>query len=245
VRAIDGLGRPPPWPDGPRKEVRVLPPGKFGEITWGKEGATEPYFFAESSRGMGYGVSRYPTDKGAVDKTRAVFSGPLSYTGVGEGEGGRLVYDKASGTLDGSTELRATAWTHAEAAPIADGSCHAFRAKAADDDENTGAKKGDEQIVFLLAETVLGLSSRSTRVAGGFFPSRFSRSWSYTTYTMPASPGTSGFTTYFMPDHDEKRWFRRPPGAEKNGSRSVALSVSQTSAEPEPSVRVLVFKGVR
>ena len=64
----------------------------------------------------------------------------------------------------------------------------------------------------------------------------------YTTYTMPVAPGRSGLVISTLFDSQVARWFPRPAGAGKPPPAvRMVLGASQTSAEPEPRVRVLFF----
>lgn len=233
VRVVDGRGRPPPWPDGPQLEVRVMPPGRYGEIAWRRHYA-EPFFAEPQYRSMGYGIT-ISADRGAhPDGARGEPEGAVTFISIDQGAGDRIAYDLVEGALHGSPEVTATRWEHVEAAPVFDTYVHGYRGKL----------DGDAAVVFLLPQVTLGFESRDAKSLGGFVPSRFSRSVSFTRYTLPVGPGRSALVTFDVRARAGKRWFPRPAGAEKlPESRSMMLSASQTTAEREPAVRLIIFGG--
>lgn len=220
LRFLDGKGSPPPWPGGPSREVRVLPPGRFGEVRWGED--WEPFFADKDYQSMGYGVRR-DVRKGEPANT---LQGKVEMTWFSQGEGGKVVCDFIEGKLAGKPELVATRWVHAEAVPVAEDLGHAYRLEGG--------------VVIVFPEVIQGLNPEPTRLKGGFFPSRFSRSVAFSEYTMPARAGTSAVATFVLLDQQVRRWFPRPKGAGKPAeSFSGLLSSSQTSAEGEPSIRLV------
>ena len=126
VRAIDGRGQPWPWDSGPASEIRVMPPGRFGEIFW-REQWGEPFFANPKLRSLGYGMVRSvgKTD----DKGRSELTGSVSYTALDKGSGDTIAVDLVTGALDGTPEVVATRWLHVEAAPVAVGVLYAYRGK--------------------------------------------------------------------------------------------------------------------
>src|SRR5262249_9973920 len=126
IRAIDGSGRPAPWADGPNLEIRVMPPGPLGEITW--HDSTVPFFSRRDLQGMGHGVVHI-VDKGGPDKGKCDLIGPISYLSFDRGKGDAITVDVVNGTLDKTTEVLGTRWGHVEAVPVAEGVAHAFRQK--------------------------------------------------------------------------------------------------------------------
>ena len=232
ARVVDGGGRPFPWPDGPKDLVRVMPPGQFGEIVRAGDWPT-PFFADQEYRGMGYGVIHTALDAAAGDKGKSLLVGPIAYLSFAQGEGDRIVVDRVTGSLAGSPEISATEWGHVEAAPVALGVVHAYREKVGD----------EERVVYLLPEVILGFESLDTKVRGGFLPVRMESTEAYTMYSMPAGSGRSGMSSFRMDSDQARRWFR-PKGAKRpSGETRIALSASQTAAEPEPRLRVLIFEG--
>ncbi|MFT3767513.1 MAG: hypothetical protein QM820_18825 [Minicystis sp.] len=232
VRAVDGRGRPSPWPDGPQLEMRVMPPGRFGEILWHREWS-EPWFADAEYSGMGHGIvlTVGRRQAGAGPEASALV-GPVSYVAIDKAPSDRIAYDHVEGVLQGTTAVAATLWEHVEPAPIYDNYLQGWRGKL---DESPA-------VVFLLPEVILGFESRDAKSHGGFFPSRFSRTVAFTRYTLPYGPGRSALVTFEFNQWAGKRWFARPAGAEKIPERrSVALFTSQTAAEAAPRVRVLLF----
>ncbi len=232
VRVLDGLGRPFPWPDGPKKELRMMPPGRFGDIRWKSEW-WRPFFADKKYREMGYGATLL-VDKTDSEKGNAALSGEVEYTAIDQDKEGKVIVDFVKGKVEGSAELHATRWAHAETFTVADGFVHAFRRK----------QKEEELVVFVLPEVVLGFEAKDATHDGGFLPSRFSSDVAFTMYMLPVGEGRSALVTFRVFDSQVARWFPRPKGTEKPPFvRSMELSSSQTSAEPEPRLRVLFFEG--
>jgi hypothetical protein len=228
VRVIDGKGRPPPWRDGPRSEVRVMPPGRLGEITW-RDTWASPFFAEPQYRGMGYGSVL--VTEGGYSKQKVVLEGPVSFIAIDE-KGGRVTYDFVEGTLQPTLEHVATRWEHVEAATVFDGYVHGWRGKLND----------DPAVTFLLPMVTLGFESKDAKSHGGLIPSRFSSSVAFTRYTLPYGPGRSALVTFTVTEWEAHRWFPRPAGSEKlPEARSFAIAASQTSVEAEPRVRLLIF----
>jgi hypothetical protein len=264
LRIIDGGGQPAPWPDTPKGEIRVIPPGRYGEIRW--KDNWEPFFAPPQYRSMGYGVVHQSSARNS-DRGRAELTGSVRFTSIDQGEGDKLRVDLVTGTLDGTPDLRATLWSHVEAVPVFEDFVHAYRGKPFPEQEKVrsddgkepapqpdagagdagdagapAAVKDAEMVTFVLPEVILDFNSKDTRVAGGFFPSRFSRSVSFTTYSMPIGPGRGGLATFTVRDFLANRWFKRSARTGKAPeSLAVVLATSQTSAEAEPSVRVVIF----
>jgi hypothetical protein len=243
-RIIDGAGRPTPWPDDPKAgEVRVMPPGRRGEISWG-EGwdGWSPFFSAPHERTYGYGVVHGATRDAFT--TKGMLTGKVRYTTLDKGKGDTVAVDYVAGTLEGTPELHVTRWGHVEAAPVTDGFVHAFRGwpprEALEGDD--AAADPAPAVTFVLPPGGFGFESKDARRAGGFPPSRFARIRAFATFSLPVAPGRSGLAVFGVSDSEVTRWFARPSGApEPARSTRVALSASQTSAEPAPRVRVIVF----
>lgn len=224
VRLIDGAGRPFPWPDGAKGEVRVMPAGKLGEVAWGNDWFT-PFFQDSKYRSMGYGVTR------TVDeKAPNAFAGAIELVSIDRGAAG-LVYDHIVGKLEGSPQIAATLWEHADAARLPGGFGHAFRAE------------GEEaSIVILLPEVFIGMEGRHVKLRGGFFAgSRFSTDQAFTRYTMPVGTRDSGTVTFSVIDTQRRRWLdagearTKPPRLE-----SFVVASSRGSVEKAP--RVVIFR---
>lgn len=232
VRAIDGEGRPPPWSNGPQRELRVMPPGRYGEITWHSQWS-EPFFTEPEYRGMGYGmvISTDPRWRKPTSE-KVELTGPVRFIGIDKGPGDRIVYDAVEGSLSGTPAVAATRWEHVEAAPVFDSYVHAWRGKL----------ENDPAVVFLLPMVLLGFESLDAKSHGGRTVSRFSRSVAFTRYTLPYGPGRSALVTFDLLDSWIRRWFPRPVNAEKVPERrDFVIAVSQTSAEPEPRAHIFYF----
>jgi hypothetical protein len=234
VRIVDGLGRPAPWPDGPSAEVRITPPGRFGEVRWGD--FWTPFFADADMRSLGYGMAHFVYGH-AEDRGRSILRGAVEFFTIGQGQGDTLAVDFVRGDLEGTPELQARRWAHADAAPISGGFIHAYR--------EPGSASGDgERVVFVLPEAILGFEARDAKVNGGFIPSRFSRTEAYTTLTLPVDPGRSGLASFRLFGFQLRRWFPLPDGFPEYDRRIEAtVSASRTLAEAEPRVRVVFFEG--
>jgi hypothetical protein len=230
VRVIDGRGRPYPWPDEARDDVRVMPPGPLGEVKW-RSDYPEPFFEDPQYRGMGYGAIHefYGKREGAA----TALTGAVEFASFKAGPDGKVIVDRVKGKLEGTPAVHATYWAHAEAVPVMPGVTNAYRIR----------DKDGERVVFVLPEVVLGFESKDTKTDGGFLPSRFSRSWSFTTYTMPVGPGRSGLSTFLIHDYLVARWFPPKGGVPKLEESILAmLASSQTSVEAEPRLRLVLFE---
>jgi len=220
VRAIDGAGRPFPWPDGAKIEARLLPPGQLGEVTW--RDSTLPFFEKPSLRSMGYGAT-HTADDDAV--RRGHLDGAISFVGIGA-EGESLVYDFVDGRLEGTPDVLASRWDHAVAAALAGGLGHAFRS------EGSGAS-----LTVLLPEVLLDFQSRGATSLGGFTrDDRFSTNTAFTRYVLPVRRGASATVTFLVLDQQRRRWFEPKVKTRTPELTAFVLATSQTSAEAEPTV---------
>jgi hypothetical protein len=175
---------------------------------------------------MGFGVVHAAGDAASGE----ALLGPVAFTSFDAGPSGTVRVDRVIGVLRGSTAVDAMYWEHVEAAPVARGAMHAYVRDV----------RGSRELVVVLPEVVLDFASRSVEVDGGFFPSRFSRSVAFTTYALPAAPGSDGSARFRLLDTQVRSWLPRAAGAAKPArSARFVISSSQTSVERWPRVRVL------
>lgn len=230
----DGRGSPPPWPGGPKENIRMFAPGRFGEIRYNDDG--RPHFEDKPCWGMGYGIERTTNKEG-----QAPFVGRSSFLALNKGEGGALKRDQVAGVfLDNKMDLLATLWSHAEAAPVAEQAMHAHIGKVFDEKH----EKFDpvERVVFTLPEVIFLFDVPDAIRSGGFFPSRFSTSVAYTEYGLPIEPGSGSMAEFDM--RDTTCWFSRDLGKIKKAPFRVGvlISATRTAAEAEPRIKVIVFE---
>lgn len=234
VRLVNEDQQPFPWSRTP-KQIRMFPPGPVGEIGWNSQWGPSPSFDEEEFRGYGWGDVHF-LDEAKPYAPDAEIAGKVEYLSVALGEGDKLVLDIAKGTISGSPKLKATYHLHSEAAHVTDKVVHAYRATTKEKDTATN------WVNFLMPQTIDGFESKDAKHQGGFFPSRFSRRWSYSIYRLPYGPGRSNLATFRLDDDDMRTWIgvskvRKP----KIMMRRVLVAVSQTSVEPEPQIRVMLF----
>lgn len=222
-----------PW-SSPPQQIRMLPPGPIGEISWNDSWAS-PSFDEKELQSLGWGTVHYIDEKKKYFAD-AEITGKVEYTSVQQGEGDKLVLDIAKGTVSGSPKIKGSYHLHAEAAHVVDKVVHAYKSTTKKDKDTT------MWVNFLLPQVIEGFESRAAKHEGGFFPSRFSRSWSYSLYRLPYGPGLTNMATFRLDDDDKRRWVgvskKRPP---KIFSRHVLVATSQTSAEAEPRTFVMFF----
>lgn len=233
VRLLNEGGQPYPWPRAP-KEIRMLPPGPLGDINWNGDWWV-PSFDEKELQSLGWGTIHYVDDKRdyAAD---AEITGKVEYTSIQQGEGDKLVFDIAKGTVSGSPNLKGSYHLHVEAAHIVDKVVHAYRSTTKMDNKTT------TWVNFLLPQVIEGFESPAAKHDGGLFPSRFSRDWTFTLYRLPYGPSISNMANFRMLDEDIRRWLgvskQRKP---KRMMRHGLVMVSQTSAEAEPRAFVMFF----
>lgn len=234
VRLLNEDGQPFPWARPPG-EIRMLPPGPLGELGWNSEWGGTPCFDEPELKSLGWGDVHYPKEKATYTNDGEI-AGKVEYLSIQLGTGDKLVLDIARGTIHGSPKLKANYHLHVEAAHVTDQVVHAFRETTKEKDVTT------TWVDFLLPQVIEGFESKDAKHRGGFFPSRFSRAWSYSLYRLPFGPGRSNLANFRLDDDDKRRWLgvskKRPP---KIWARRVLVSASQTTAESEPSVRVMFF----
>lgn len=270
ARFINESGQPFPWVTTPGHEIRLMPPGQNGETLW-RSDWTSPFFEKVNARGMGYGSVHFIEEKEkSPDKGASMLVGLAYYLSFLEGQDGKIIMDRVVGELKGTPVIQATAWAHAEMAPIVPSLVNAYREKK---DDKTGLgwfvwEKTDEElqkrvsefitmkdiqamaalpdcerVVFALPEVLLGFESKDVKTDGGHFPDRRESAESFTRYTLPAAPGYSGWVTFMVMTDWVGRWFPKAKDAPKlKDDFHMALSVSQTQAEKEPRVLVVMFK---
>ena len=235
VRLVNQDSQPFPWSSDP-KEIRMLPPGPLGDLDWNSKWGPSPSFDESEFKSMGWGIVHYPSDKGPYTND-AEIAGKVEYLSVQQGEGDKLRLDIAKGTVSGSPVLKATYHLHVEAVNIVDKIVHAYRATTKEKDQTT------IWVNFLMPQVIEGFESRAAKHQGGFFPSRFSRSWSYSLYRLPYGPGLSNMATFRMDDDDKRRWIGVPKQRQpKVWMRNMVITASQTSVENEPRVSVMFFE---
>ncbi len=234
VRLLNEDGQPFPWSKAP-KQIRMLPPGPLGDINWNMEWFV-PSFDDTEFQGMGWGTVHYVTDTRhyAAD---AEIAGRVRYDSIQQGPGDKLIFDIVDGTVSGSPKIKATYHLHAEAVNIVDKVVHGYLATTKTNDETT------KWVHFLLPQVIDGFESKDAKHEGGFFPSRFSHTWTYSLYKLPYGPGRSNLATFRMDDDDKRRWIgvskKREP---KTWMRRVLVSASQTVVEAEPRIRVMFYE---
>jgi hypothetical protein len=235
VRLINEDNQPFPWPSPP-KQIRMLPPGPIGEIGWNVQWGPSPSFDEDEFKGLGWG-DIHNTKENVPYTNDGEIAGKVEYLSVQQGQGDKLVLDIAKGTVSGSPALKATYHLHVEAAHVTDKVVHVYRVTTKEKDTST------TWVNFLLPQVIEGFESPHAKHQGGFFPSRFSRSWSYSLYRLPYGPGRSNMATFRLDDDDKRRWIgvskQRPP---KIKFRHVLVATSQTSVESEPRTQVMFFE---
>lgn len=233
VRLLNEGGQPYPWPKAPR-EIRMVPPGPLGAIAW-NDGWLSPSFEEKELQSLGWGTIHYVDDKKPYFAD-AEITGKVEYTSIRQGDGDKLIFDIAKGKVSGSPNVKGTYHLHVEAAHVVDKVVHAYRSTTKTEKAMT------TWVNFLLPQVIEGFESMDAKHEGGFFPSRFSRSWSYSLYRLPYGPGLTNMATFRLDDDDKRRWIgvskQRPP---KIFMRHVFVTTSQTSAEKEPRTYVMFF----
>lgn len=191
-RYIDGHGTPFPWKDGPKGEIRALPPGAIGVMKIGAQGWLVPHFENPELRGMGYGDVRTIDGAGHWD-----LSGPYAFTAIRRGEGGRILVDKVEGKLDATLQADARHWMHVEAVPVFRATLFAYR-------EPT---KDGERLHVVVPDSARRIESLGVDVEGTDIPSRFARRWPYGDFSFPVR-ADFGKIAVFEIGEDAVRHFR-------------------------------------
>jgi hypothetical protein len=225
LRLVDGRGQPPPWKDGPYSQLRVMPPGVFGDL-W-RERDAEPFFEPPELRGQGYGVIHSVGANGAAP----FVAGPYRFHALSPGPNGTVAWDYLEGELDASLRSTVRTWVHADTRALVRDVVFAFRRA-----DETG-----ETVHLVLPEVILGSMTAGVQLQGGFdSSSRFSRSWAFTEYAIPASPGAAGMATFVVTDTQVRTL--RALGVKPRADRGIAVTadVSRTSSEPTARVRLRV-----
>jgi len=228
VRVVDGTGAPFPWRDGPKQfEIRIIPLGGMGFLRFGNDFSGTLYDKPEH-RSLGYGVTAPITD--TPDKGRSLVTGPIEYWTYSRGEGDKLIHDHVKGKLEGSPKIIAERWLHVAAVNAAEGIVHAYRA----------TYDNQPYVFFVLPEVVLGFESKNTKSFGGTGNDRFASDFPYTLYRFPLGAGHSDTINCIIREYEVRRWFERPKDAMKlPEDMAIVISMSQTSAENEPRIRIM------
>jgi hypothetical protein len=250
LRFIDGLGRPPPWSDGPKWEARAIPPGRYGSMSWGSQWYWTPIWGDADRKSLGWSLVRSVPDGGDA---RAILTGKVTFVAFDRGAGDTLAVDYVRGTLEGAPELAVSRWTHVAAAHVTSGVVHAYRGwspldgdprEAAPPGEVTEPVREGDAVTFVLPATNVTFESKDALSTGATgrvhgFVFRFSP---HTSLSLPVGPGRSGIAACELFEDDGSHWFPRPAGAERvPGQGRIVLSSSQTTAEAAPHVRVLLL----
>lgn len=187
VRLVNEDNQPFPWPKAPG-EIRMLPPGPLGEVAWNSDWPT-PCWDEDELKSLGWGEVHYPKEKTKYTNDGEI-AGKVEYLSIRQGEGDKLVVDIAKGTVLGSPALKATYHLHVEAAHVVDKVVHAYKATTKEKEQTV------TWVNFLLPQVIEGFESPHAKHQGAFFPSRFSRAWSYSLYRLPFGPGKSNMATF-------------------------------------------------
>jgi hypothetical protein len=230
VRVVDGTGAPFPWKDGPKAfEIRIIPPGQLGNITF-NDGYAGVTYEKPEYRSLGYGTT-LPI-KETPDKGRSLLNGPLEYWIYNPGAKNTIVHDYVKGKLQGSPNVLAEKWLHVEAGNFAEGVVHGYHTMY----------DGKPTMFFILPEVLVGFESKDAKTIGGTESGRFASDYPYTIYRFPFGPGRSNMSTCVLREYEVRRWFDRPKDAMKlPEEQPIVISMSQTSVESEPRVRVFFF----
>lgn len=228
IRVVDGAGTPFPWVDGPQQfEVRLIPEGKVGFIRFGEDHSAGHYGDPKY-RSLGYGLT-LPINP-TPDKGRSLLKGPIEYWTFNAGEGDQIIHDHIKGQLDASPNIIGERWERAIAINAAEGVVHTYRAQY----------DGQPHVFFLLPEVVVGFESPKAKSFGGTGNDRFASDFPYTLYRFPLGPGHSDTINCILRDYEVRRWFpRAKDGAKLPDELPIIISMSQTSAENEPRIRVM------
>ncbi len=226
LRIMDGLGRPPPWPKGPHGgEVRFVPPGRVGEIRVGD--TLEPFFERAEARQQGYGVTRSADEDGDLQLLDRSFS----FLAIAAGPSGTLSVDLVEGELDARLRPITRTWIHADARPLTRG-LYAYR-------EPAHAALPIERVHVVGPEVVRAFEATEVTLRGAFFPSRFSRSWSFSDYALPAAPGSAAFATFHVGEQSRVAWEKDLGVAvAERGDAAMLLDVSQASTDGAAVLRL-------
>lgn len=227
MQVVDGAGRPFPWTDGPKQfEVRLIPKATFAYLKFGTWSAA--HYGEPRLRTLGYGITLPITT--TPDLGRSLFTGPLEYTLYNPGKADEVIYDYVEGRLDGSPKIIADRWEHLKAPNVAEGIVHVYR----------GTYKGKPHVFFLLPEVVIGFESKEASTFGGTGNDRFATDFPYTLYRFPLSNAHSNTVNCILREYEVRRWFPRPKDAMKlPEDMPIVISMSQTSVEAEPQIRIM------
>lgn len=227
LQVIDGAGSPFPWPDGPKQfDVRIIPNAAFGFIQFANSSAG--HYGNPKQRDLGYGVTISIGE--TLDRGRSILKGPLEYWTYNLGKNDDVIHDHVKGKLDGSPKVIAERWEHVEALNAAAGIVYAYR----------NVYKDKPHVFFFLPEVVIGFESKEASTFGGTGNDRFATDFPYTLYRFPISNVHSNTVNCILNDFEVRRWFIRPKDAMKlPDSMPIVISMSQTSVESEPQIRIM------
>lgn len=227
LQVVDGTGAPFPWPNGPQRfEVRLIPNARFGFLKFGNH--WEPHYGDPNLRSLSYGLT-IPINP-TPDKGRSLLKGPFEYTLYNPGKADEVIYDYVAGRLDGSPKIIADRWEHLEAPNVAEGIVHVYR----------GTYKDKPHVFFLLPEVMIGFESKEASTFGGTGNDRFATDFPYTLYRFPLSNMHSNTVNCILREYEVRRWFPRPKDAMKlPEDMPIVISMSQTSVEAEPQIRIM------
>jgi hypothetical protein len=237
VRLLNEQGQRFPFPDPP-KEIRMVPPGPLGELEWNAEWGAAPTFEDPELQSLGFGSVHYPKEKTKYSNETDI-AGKVSYVSISQGEGDKLALDIVKGMVAGSPAVKATYYLHVEATNVADKIMHVYRSTTKEKDVTT------MWLNFLMPQVIEGFESVDAKHQGALFPSRFSRTWSYSLYRLPYGPGRSNMATFRMNDYYNRRWIGVSKARTvKFFARNAVITVSQTSVEAEPRASVMFLDDV-
>lgn len=228
LRVVDGTGAPFPWINGPQQwEIRLIPKAKFGYIRFG--GSFSGIHFDDPQyRSLGHGVT-IPLNP-TPDKGRSLLKGAIEYWTFNPGQGDQIIHDHLKGQMNGSPEIVAERWVHVAAVNAAEGIVHAYRA----------IYDGQPYVFFVLPEVIIGFESPKATTFGGTGNDRFATDFPYTLYRFPLGAGHSDTINCIVQEHEIRRWFPRAKDAMKLPDElPIIISMSQTSAETEPRIRIM------
>jgi hypothetical protein len=242
LQMFDGLFRLAPWPDGPKREVRLVPIGACGLMRWGYgNGAWHPFYRSPRNReGWGdFGAVSGIAGNGDLGQT---FAGQVEYTTVDDGPGGALAVDYVRSVLQGAAAPAVARWGHVDAAPVVDRWVHSFRGWPANSEV---AGKEGPAVTFMLPAASLGNETRDEEHTSGILVEGHSPFFSaLTSFSLPAGRGRGALARFEIERRQIARWVPQPQGFERPPrTMRILLSSSQTSVEPSPRVRVVIFAG--
>lgn len=228
IKVVDGAGTPFPWVNGPQQfEVRLIPEGRVGYLRFG-DNHSSAHYGDPQYRSLGYGLT-IPINP-TPDKGKSLLKGTLEYWTFNAGDGDQINHDHVKGQLDAAPNVIGERWEHGIAINGAEGVVHIYRAP----------HDGQPNVFFLLPEVVVGFESPNAKTFGGTSNDRFASDFPYTLYRFPLGPGHSDTINCILREYEVRRWFPRPKdGLKLPDELPIIISMSQTSAEAEPQIRIM------